>query len=740
MPDQNTGYYTFYPKFQEFVTLYRGVVRVWIGDGISTGTAGYLYAEYMDGLVQQLGFVSDYEEAKKYFADLGIDLTYPEWVERLAQMPENAKRSEAWAVGTQIGVPVDPSDETHNNNARFYADQSKIWANGNNLDGTSVRPTDNATFWANEAHGWTNNKEGSINGYSATNNTKYWAEQSKEFTNGNDLNDNPVQARATDNASYYNNQSKLWANFGTDGSTPTADNNSKRWAEQSKSFTNGKDLDDQSIRPTDNAEYFKDQAKLWANNGTDGETPSASNNAKTYAANSEESNKQAESWAKGTRGGQPDDIRQNAATDNASYYNNQSKLWANFGTDGDIPTVTNNAKSYSDSSNESRLESESWAVGTRDGQPDLIRQHAATDNAKAYSESSDTSAQNSEESNLQSESWAKGTRNGQPDTERQNAATDNSYYYSDQSKLWANFGTDGSTPSAANNAKHYASQASLSATAAGESEAHAAQSDTHATTKAEEADASARAAATSESNAATSETNAATSEAHAAASEYNSSQSEANAAQSESNASASQIAAAHSESNASASESAAAQSASSAATSESNALSYKNAAETAKAAAEAAQGKAERAMVRYPRIKTNDNWEVWNPDDESWEDTGHKCKAEASIEYAYQNSTSGTVPPSGAWSPTPDPQVGRYMWSRMKYIWTNGNIDYFYNVAYIGANGTGSVNSVNGMGGDVILDGTGLYVYDGAVDKETIYGAITRIGTRITEAEIDLLF
>ena len=530
-------------------------------------------------------------------------MTYPEWIALLAATPENAKRSEAWAVGKQHGEPVSSTDETYNNNAKYYADQSKIWADGSDLDGISVQPEDNATFWANEAHGWTNNKEGTVHDYSATNNSKYWAEQSKEFVDGKDLDGNSVAVRAKDNASYY-----------------------------------------------------KDQAKLWANNGMDGEVPSAVNNAKAYATDAKENNRQAESWTKGTRAGQPDTIRQNAATDNASYYNEQSKLWANFGTEGSTPTATNNAKAYSEVSDENRQQAESWAVGTRDGSADTVRPNAATNNAKYYSDNADASAQASEESNLQSESWATGNRNGTPDSERQGAVTDNSKYYSQQSKLWANFGTDGDAATAQNNAKEYARQASNFASAA----------------------------KTSAVNAALSETNAAQSE---------------------------DIADQHMRD-----------------------------AQSAKIAAETAQGKAELAMSHYPRINNNDNWETWSAEEEEWQDTGHKSIAQADIEYSYQNSTRGTVPPTGEWANEPQPQTGKFLWMRMKYTWTNGRTDYFYNVSYIGANGTGSVNSVNGLGGDIILDGTNIYIDDNAQTKETVYNAIARLGTSITETEIDALF
>ena len=499
---------TFQALFNEIRVLYRGVVKVWIGENTQDypGNIGYLYAEYTDGSQQELGLVSEFPYAKSILDPLRpTPLTQEEWYQLLASIPSLAQQVE------------DDAEHT--------------------------------TEYTNYAWGWANNKDGTVQNYSATNNSKYWAQESKKFANG-------------------------------------------------------KDLTDQMVNPTDNAEYYRDQAKLWANNGTDGDSPSASNNAKTYAANAEESNKQAESWTKGTRSGQTDTVRQNAATDNAKYYSEQA--------------------------HESKQQAESWTVGTRDGSTDTVRPNASTNNAKYYSDNADTSARNAEENNLQAESWAVGTRNGSTDTQRQEAAT--------------------------NNAKAYATQAGSSAAAASQSERNALQY----TQDAENF--------------------------------------------------------------------------------KDTALESKDIAVSAQAAAEEAQAKAELAMSHYPRINSNDNWETWDVDDNSWSDTGHKSIAEATIEYAYQNSTSGTVPPTGTWTTEPQPQNARFLWMRMKYTWTNGRIDYFYNVSYIGANGTGSVNSVNGLGGDVILDGTNIYVDDNAQTRETIYGAITRIGTAITNSEIDALF
>ena len=123
------GNYTFYPRFAEYISLYRGVVRVWIEDGSSQDPdriPGKLYAEYVEGVVQDLGYVSDYNEAKQHFADLGIDLTYPQWVELLANTPNNVSDSEAWAKGTRGEVAVGNDDPTHFNNSRYYAEISHL--------------------------------------------------------------------------------------------------------------------------------------------------------------------------------------------------------------------------------------------------------------------------------------------------------------------------------------------------------------------------------------------------------------------------------------------------------------------------------------------------------------------------------------------------------------------------------------------------------------------------------------
>lgn len=666
--NNSSGVYTFYPQFSDYVTLYRGVVEVFIGDGIKGQNIGNLYAVYITGEVQDIGPVSSYAVAvSEGYAGPGTDFPTPEsWVAHIIETTQNAQT------------------------AKDEANRSAMWAAGISTgDG------------------------------SPTNNSRSWAEVSKSYTEGTDLNDQPVLSREHDNALYY-----------------------------------------------------KDLSRDWAIKSTDIETGLGS--SKTYAENSRENNLQSESWAKGTRDGSADTERPNASTDNAQYYNNQAKGWAT----GDGSHQSKNAKEYS-------LQAESWTKGTRNGSADAVRTDASIDNAKKYSEVSNAWAEtgtdlpsgsksskewaiDASNSSVSAEEWATG-RTGATYTTGNSAKEQ-----ADRAAVWA-VGDSTGDGNSTNNAKYWAEQASDSATVAStkaaeastsadnasQSEMNAQTSETNAKTsennaatseinaKSSEDNAadSATAAALSEQNAASSENNAATSEQNAAVSEQNAASSESNAATSETNAATSETNAAASasnalvsERNASSSEQAAASSEQNAAQSESNALQYKNDAEDAKEAAETAQEKAEAAMSHYPRIASNKNWETWDPDNEQWNDTGYKSIAEATIVYSYQNSTSGTVPPTGAWSSTPDPQTGRFLWMKMTYSWTNGSVDYFYNVSYIGANGDGSVDSVNGMGGDVILDGTNMHIDNNAQTKETVYAGFARIGTVITNAEIDALF
>ena len=82
------------------------------------------------------------------------------------------------------------------------------------------------------------------------------------------------------------------------------------------------------------------------------------------------------------------------------------------------------------------------------------------------------------------------------------------------------------------------------------------------------------------------------------------------------------------------------------------------------------------------------------------------------------------------------------MWTKTILTWTDDSQSVVYNVSYIGANGTGSVNSVNAKGGDVILYGSDISMSDQNATK--IDAEITALKNRVTDVatqlEIDALF
>jgi len=82
--------FTFYPSFSEFLPVYRDVVQIWVGDGVSTGTAGMLYARYQDESVAEIGSVSLYETAVRN----GFNGTPAQWVQAIANMAQLIRGSE----------------------------------------------------------------------------------------------------------------------------------------------------------------------------------------------------------------------------------------------------------------------------------------------------------------------------------------------------------------------------------------------------------------------------------------------------------------------------------------------------------------------------------------------------------------------------------------------------------------------------------------------------------------------
>lgn len=91
----------------------------------------------------------------------------------------------------------------------------------------------------------------------------------------------------------------------------------------------------------------------------------------------------------------------------------------------------------------------------------------------------------------------------------------------------------------------------------------------------------------------------------------------------------------------------------------------------------------------------------------------------------YQNSDSGITVPTGAWTETPAPVKGKYLWSRIRFEWGTGSVSYLYTVGYVGQDGEGVVISVNGADGNVVLDAGDINVDKTAAIQKTIAATLS---------------
>ena len=503
----SNGIYTFYPEFSQYVTLYRGVTAVWIGNGDSSSPAnpdfpafndqGVLYASYIDDSVQNLGPVSSFAEAvQSGKAGPGTDFpTEADWIQHIAitsqhaqdaltgaqQAIQGAGDSESWAVGTRDGEP-----DTERENA-------------------------------------------------ATNNSKYWSE--KAASEANDAEAFAVSANGS----------------------------------------------------AEEAEQYADEAKEWANWNAIG-NPSATNNSKAYSEVSAEQRRQSESWAVGTRDGQDDTQRSGAATNNSKYWAQQAQGWAKDKQNDNAKYYSEVAGSYAQSANDAESAAKKWANWNSEGEP------SASNNSKAYSESAAQKAQTAE-------AWANGTRNGFPISQDDEAANKFARY-------WAIQANTSSTAS-----QNSASQAASSAALAGQ---------------------------------------------------------------------------------------------------------WANGSGTGTPGVENnAEYYAELAGDRANSIR--------NP----------------IMVVEYQSSPRASVIPTGDWVSTRDPVKGEYLWMRMTLRWGDGTTSVFYSVTYQGMDGSGAVLSVNGATGAVIIDGSNIYVDYDAEQRQTIAESLdNKVDATdfITDSQIDALF
>lgn len=142
---------TFTPEFNEFITLYRGIENVWIGDNTTAnpGDKGVLYAKYVDGAIQTVGPVSAYY----YALQNGYEGTFSQWVQTLLDATTNAQAAAASASAAAASAESAESSAeyagTYRNDASYYADVAKSWAVYDTLGSPSE--TNNAKYYATDA-------------------------------------------------------------------------------------------------------------------------------------------------------------------------------------------------------------------------------------------------------------------------------------------------------------------------------------------------------------------------------------------------------------------------------------------------------------------------------------------------------------------------------------------------------------------------------------------------------------
>lgn len=377
----SNGIYTFYPEFSQFVTLYRGVTAVWIGNGDSSSPSnpdfpafneqGVLYASYIDDSVQNLGPVSSFAEAvASGKAGPGTDFpTEADWVQHIAITSQHAQDalngardslqsagdSESWAVGTRAGEPDTQRQGAATNNSKYWAEQAAGSADsaGDSAQAASDS-ADEAENYADEAKEWAN--WNALGDPSATNNAKTYSDVSGE------------QRR----------QSESWAVGTRDGQDDTqrqgaGTNNSKYWCQQSQAWATTKENDNAKYysevagQHSQNAADAEATAKKWANWNTEGE-PSAANNSKAYCDTAALKAQSAEAWANGTRNGFPI-----SAGDEAE--NKYARYWA-IQANGSATTASAKAGEAAASA----LLASQWTNGNGSGEP------GAQNNAEYFAE------------------------------------------------------------------------------------------------------------------------------------------------------------------------------------------------------------------------------------------------------------------------------------------------------------------------------------------------------------------
>ena len=278
----------------------------------------------------------------------------------VAEVQELDLDSEAWAVGTRGGEPVQPGDPAYNNSAKWWAE---------NVQHVAEEEIQKAEAWASGTKGGVPVGESDP---AYHNNSKYYSEQ--------------AGTSATNAATSESNAS---GSASAASGSATASSTSALVSEgYAKGSQNGTPVESGTYFH-DNAKYYKEQAATSATNAATSES-NASGSASAASGSATASSTSAlvsEGYAKGSQNGTPVESG-TYFHDNAKYYKEQAATSAsNASTSETNAGLSATAASGSASTAATKaVDSEAWATGKRNGVDVPSTDPTYHNNAKYYAE------------------------------------------------------------------------------------------------------------------------------------------------------------------------------------------------------------------------------------------------------------------------------------------------------------------------------------------------------------------
>ena len=147
-----------------------------------------------------------------------------------------------------------------------------------------------------------------------------------------------------------------------------------------------------------------------------------------------------------------------------------------------------------------------------------------------------------------------------------------------------------------------------------------------------------------------------------------------------------------------------------------------------------------KTVVNYSDGKSTEAYSVSYKGTNGTNGSNGTSVAVSSTSVTYQAGTSGTTPPTGAWSPTvPNIANGQYLWTKTVVNYSDGKSTESYSVSYKGTNGINGTNGKDAItmaitsSGGTIFKNTAIattltaHVYKGGV--EVTGSALSSLGT-----------